>query len=188
MKATIDFNIRSSLPVIASGLSTGTREFEPGQDGQLGTLLYTFKQKVPIPSYLFALASGDIAWASIGPRSLVATGPEELNAAKWELEKDTENFIQVAEVGGVPGFHDHAKQLSRNSCKLTRTHGQPTMSLFCLLRSHMAVGGLVFTMRSFWLTFLGMENPIFTYATPSIISGVTILSSAALPINCIHVY
>lgn len=50
-----------------------------------------------MPSYLFALASGDIATASIGPRSMVASGPNELADSKWELEKDTENFIQHAE-------------------------------------------------------------------------------------------
>ena len=116
MKSTFEFNIRSPLPVLASGLASGVSDFEPGEDGQLGTLLYTFKQNVPIPSYLFALASGlvvleslrwkiwadsysDIATASIGPRSLVATGPEELQAAKWELEDSTERFIQTAEVG-----------------------------------------------------------------------------------------
>lgn len=38
-----------------------------------------------MPSYLFAIASGDIATASIGPRSVVSTGPEELSAAKWEV-------------------------------------------------------------------------------------------------------
>jgi leukotriene-A4 hydrolase len=50
-----------------------------------------------MPSYLFALASGDIASAEIGPRSCVACGPNELAASKWELEKDTENFIKIAE-------------------------------------------------------------------------------------------
>jgi leukotriene-A4 hydrolase len=50
-----------------------------------------------MPAYLFAIASGDIASASIGPRSLVSTGPEELLDSKWELEADTEKFIQVAE-------------------------------------------------------------------------------------------
>ena len=98
MKATVDFEIRSPLPVIASGLSRGTSNFESGSGSGNGTLLYTFKQDVPIPSYLFALASGDIAMTSIGPRSMVATGPEELVACKWELEKDMEKFVEVAEV------------------------------------------------------------------------------------------
>ncbi len=58
VKSTFEFNIRSSLPVIASGLFTGAKEFQPGKDGARGTLLYTFKQDIPIPSYLFAVASG----------------------------------------------------------------------------------------------------------------------------------
>lgn len=41
----------------------------------------------------------DIATASIGPRSVVAAGPEEIQGSKWELEADTERFIQAAEVG-----------------------------------------------------------------------------------------
>ena len=40
----------------------------------------------------------DIATASIGPRSVVATGPGELEACQWEVEPDTERFIQIAEV------------------------------------------------------------------------------------------
>lgn len=117
VKSTFEFNIRSSLPVIASGLFTGAKDYQSGKHGGPGSLLYTFKQGIPIPSYLFAIASGwveegitwplrpiylygvrDIATASIGPRSSLATGPEELEAAKWELEEDTEHFIQAAEV------------------------------------------------------------------------------------------
>jgi leukotriene-A4 hydrolase len=97
VKSTYEFKIRSPLPVIASGLSTGATLFEHGENGEFGTLQYSFLQEIPMPSYLFALASGDIATASIGPRSLVSTGPEELAEAKWELEADTEKFIEVAE-------------------------------------------------------------------------------------------
>jgi leukotriene-A4 hydrolase len=97
VKATVDFNIRSPLPVVASGLPTGTKDFQSGKNGLSGTLLYTFKQDVPIPSYLFALASGDLAAASIGPRSQVWTGPEELVGCKWELEDDMERFLEVGE-------------------------------------------------------------------------------------------
>jgi len=44
--------------VIASGLATGAKDFVPGKGDEPGTLLYTFKQAIPIPSYLFAIASG----------------------------------------------------------------------------------------------------------------------------------
>ena len=92
VKSTYTFNITSPLSVIASGvLSTETLNKDET------TTTYVFEQKVPIPSYLFALASGDIATAQIGSRSKVATGPEELHDAKWELERDMEKFIEVAE-------------------------------------------------------------------------------------------
>lgn len=96
MKSTFTFNIRSPLPTLASGLPTGTKLFQAGKDDEPGTLLYTYHQEIPIPSYLFALASGDLASASIGPRSQVFTGPEELLASQWELET-TEKFIRAAE-------------------------------------------------------------------------------------------
>lgn len=139
VKSTFDFYIRSPLPVFASGLPIGTRDFQPGIGGRLGTLLYTFKQVIPIPNYLFAIASGDIASAAIGPRSLVATGPEELQAAKWELEKDVERFIQTAEglIKTVP-------------------YAWTTYNVLVLPAS---------------FPYGGMENPVFTFATPTIISG-----------------
>lgn len=137
IKGTYDFQIRSPLPVIASGLPRGTSSFVHGKDGESGTLLYSFYQEIPMTSYLFALASGDIATASIGPRSLVATGPEELSAAKWELENDTEKFIEVAE-------------------KLVTPYEWTQYNVLVLPPS---------------FPYGGMENPIFTFATPTIISG-----------------
>ncbi|KAL9122610.1 MAG: hypothetical protein Q9187_000842 [Circinaria calcarea] len=137
VKSTFDFNIHSPLPVFASGLSTAIEAPQPDKDGQSETRLYSFKQDVPIPSYLFAIASGDIATASIGPRSVVATGPEEIEAAKWELEADTERFIQVAE-------------------KIVYPYAWTTYNVLVLPPS---------------FPFGGMENPVFTFATPTIISG-----------------
>lgn len=92
VKSTYDFRIRSPLPVIASGLPTSDNTFKHGENGE--SLLYTFKQDIPIPSYLFAIASGDIASAPIGPRSVVATGHEELSGAKWEYDSSP-RLIQI---------------------------------------------------------------------------------------------
>ncbi|KAK4992741.1 Leucyl aminopeptidase yscIV [Elasticomyces elasticus] len=137
VKSTFTFNIRSPLPVLASGLPTGSRDFKPGKNGAPGSLLYTFNQTIPIPSYLFALASGDLACASIGPRSTVWTGPEELNACQWELEGSTEAFIQAAE-------------------KIVYPYAWTTYNVLVLPPS---------------FPYGGMENPVFTFATPTIISG-----------------
>ncbi|PKX98583.1 bifunctional aminopeptidase/epoxide hydrolase [Aspergillus novofumigatus IBT 16806] len=94
VKCTLDFNITSPLPVIASGLPVRDSSEAPESDGKT---LYKFHQKVPIPSYLFALASGDISEAPIGPRSVVATSPDKLSECQWELEADTEKFINAIE-------------------------------------------------------------------------------------------
>jgi leukotriene-A4 hydrolase len=92
VKSTFTFNITSPLPVVASGIPVTTPDGPAGEDK-----LYQFEQKVPIPSYLFALASGDIVTAPIGPRSTVATGPDELKESQWELKEDMERFMEVAE-------------------------------------------------------------------------------------------
>ncbi|KAL5364578.1 peptidase family M1-domain-containing protein [Aspergillus floccosus] len=133
VKSTIDFNITSPLPVIASGLPVRDASGTP-QTG--GKNLYQFHQKVPIPSYLFALASGDISEAAIGPRSVVATSPDKLRECQWELEADTENFINAIE-------------------KIVYPYVWGEYNVLILPPS---------------FPYGGMENPIFTFATPSIIS------------------
>ena len=92
VKSTFTFNLTSTLPILASGVPVGDHTPTPGTEK-----LYVFEQKVPIPSYLYAVASGDIETAPIGPRSVVATGPNELADCKWELEHDMEKFMEVAE-------------------------------------------------------------------------------------------
>ncbi|KAL2842956.1 leukotriene A-4 hydrolase [Aspergillus pseudoustus] len=132
VKATFDFNITSSLPVIASGLPVRTSP----SSTESGANLYQFHQKVPIPSYLFALASGDIEEAPIGPRSRVATSPDKLRECQWELEADTERFIQTIE-------------------KIIYDYAWGEYNVLVLPPS---------------FPYGGMENPTYTYCTPSIIS------------------
>ena len=133
VKAPFSFNIKSPLPVIASGLANDSNPTSPSSQAQL----YKFDQPIPIPSYLFALASGDIATAKIGPRSTVATGPDELEECKWELEKDTEKFMEIADAIVYP-------------------YAWGEYNVLVLPPS---------------FPYGGMENPIYTFATPTIISG-----------------
>lgn len=101
VKATVSFNIRSPYVVLASGVQEGDAAETGKGDG--AEKVYRFEQKVPIPSYLFALASGDIVTAPIGKRSVVASGPNELAASKWEFEEDMDRFMEAAEsITGVP--------------------------------------------------------------------------------------
>ena len=131
MKAPVDFSITSPLPVLASGQVNGTPE--PTSSGQK---VYNFKQPIPIPAYLFAVASGDIVGAQVGPRSTVYSGPDELADCKWELEGDVEMFIKLAEDLVFPYPWGPYNAL--------------------ILPSSFPYGG--------------MENPVVTFATPTIIS------------------
>lgn len=58
--------------------------------------VYEFEMKQPIPSYLLALAVGDLRFQSLGPRSGVYSEPSVLKAAVYELF-DTEKMIAAAE-------------------------------------------------------------------------------------------
>ena len=137
VKSTFEFYITSPLPVIASGLPTGSQEVQLEHGDLASKRVYKFVQNIPIPSYLFALASGDIGKARIGPRSLVATNPKQLEAAKWELEESTEKFIETIEKIVFPYAWEEYNVL--------------------ILPSSFPYGG--------------MENPVYTYATPTMISG-----------------
>ncbi|OAL03456.1 leukotriene A-4 hydrolase [Phaeosphaeriaceae sp. SRC1lsM3a] len=139
VKSTFSFALRSPLPVLASGLPTGATDYQPPKkDGESGTLKYTFEQPVAITSYLFAVASGDVACAAIGPRSTVWSGPEELLDCQRELEGEIEPFMKAVESIVKPTY-------------------QWTQYNVLILPPSFPYGG--------------MENPVWTYATPSIISG-----------------
>ncbi|KAK5138211.1 hypothetical protein LTR08_004907 [Meristemomyces frigidus] len=141
VKSTYTFNIRSPLPVLASGLLTTADKPDGNPDSAVlnatSTKLYTFEQKIPMPSYLFALASGDIASAPIGPRSTVWTSPDKLAAAQWEFERDTETYIQEAE-------------------KIVYPYAWGQYNVLVLPPS---------------FPYGGMENPVMTFATPTVVSG-----------------
>lgn len=156
VKSTFTFNIRSPLPVLASGLSAGASDFQPGKEGKSGTLLYKFEQDIPMPSYLFAIASGDLACASIGPRSTVWTGPEELVDCKWEFEADTEKFIEKAE-------------------KIVYPYAWGTYNILILPPSF-PYGGMEnpYVPSSFLpprCLVLTTVDSVYTFATPTVVSG-----------------
>lgn len=86
-KSPYSFRVHSPSYALMSG--------RPVESSESDT--YLFEQPIPIPSYLVAIASGNLAHAPIGPRSTIYTEPPNLDACQWEFEKDMENFLQVAE-------------------------------------------------------------------------------------------
>ena len=61
-----------------------------------GRRLFRFQQPVPMPSYLIALAVGNLESRAIGPRSRVFAEPEVVEGAAWEFA-DTESFVVKGE-------------------------------------------------------------------------------------------
>jgi aminopeptidase N len=62
---------------------------------------YRFEMKQPVPSYLLALAVGNIQYRATGPRTGVYSEPEMVDKAKWELA-DLEKMMEAAEKLGGP--------------------------------------------------------------------------------------
>jgi leukotriene-A4 hydrolase len=65
----------------------------PGQERNCAA---SFRMEQPIPSYLIALASGDLEFRSLGPRSGIFAEPATIEAAAYELA-DTEAMIDAVE-------------------------------------------------------------------------------------------
>ncbi|CAH2984679.1 unnamed protein product [Chilo suppressalis] len=64
--------------------------------GEVRSNRTTFRQPVPIPSYLLAIAVGVLEQRSLGPRSLVWSEKEEIERSAWEFA-ETEKYLQAAE-------------------------------------------------------------------------------------------
>ncbi|MBD3273707.1 MAG: aminopeptidase, partial [Candidatus Marinimicrobia bacterium] len=60
------------------------------------TGIYTFQMEQPIPSYLMALAVGDIEFRSISDRAGIYAEPPVVDSAAWEFA-ETDEMIQAAE-------------------------------------------------------------------------------------------
>ncbi|KAI9280416.1 peptidase family M1-domain-containing protein [Sporodiniella umbellata] len=90
IKVTYSASVTSPLPVVMSALRTEPTEAENGWK------TYHFKQMTSIPSYLIAIAVGNLVGREIGPRSTVWCEPEMVEQAAWEFS-DTESFVATGE-------------------------------------------------------------------------------------------
>lgn len=64
------------------------------------TRLFRFEMLQPIPSYLFAIAVGNLEFAEIGPRTGVYAEPEMIEAAAWEYAGNEEMLTAAEELLG----------------------------------------------------------------------------------------
>jgi leukotriene-A4 hydrolase len=104
--------------------------------------IYRFEMKQPIPSYLMALAVGDLRFRPIGPRTGVYAEPTMIDRAEFEFA-DMEKMLAAAE-------------------ELYGAYRWGRYDVIVLPPS---------------FPFGGMENPMLTFATPTIITGDRSLTS-----------
>ena len=136
VRVTFDATIRVPVPLRAV---MAAREVTPGESepaAENGYRTYAYSMPHPIPSYLIALAAGDLAFGEVGPRTGVWAEPPVLPDAVKEFA-DMERMLEVTEAIYGPyrwGRYD-----------------------------------LLVLPPSF--PFGGMENPMLTFATPTLLAG-----------------
>ena len=87
----VSYNARIRTPKNLLAVMSADNDPKTRRDGD-----YSFKMAQPIPSYLIALAVGDIKFQSLGKRSGVYTEAAMLKKAAKELN-DTEKMIEITE-------------------------------------------------------------------------------------------
>ncbi|MCZ6696808.1 MAG: M1 family metallopeptidase [Acidobacteria bacterium] len=90
----VTYNARVRVPEGLNAVMAARQDPEPQRVGDL--MAFDFEMPQPIPSYLIAIAVGDIAFKSMGPRSGVYAEPSIVEKAAWEFA-DTEAMIDATE-------------------------------------------------------------------------------------------
>jgi leukotriene-A4 hydrolase len=87
---------RIVVPEPLKAVMSGERLTPEGEPAEGGGRAFRFGMNVPVAPYLIALAAGDIAFESLGPRTGVYAEPATIKAAAAELV-DTEKMVAAAE-------------------------------------------------------------------------------------------
>jgi aminopeptidase N len=65
-----------------------------------GSTLFRFRMPQPIPSYLFALAVGNLDYRELGPRTGVYAEPQLIEAAAWEFAENEAKIVEAEKLLG----------------------------------------------------------------------------------------
>ena len=90
------WSAKISAPEPLKVVMSGERLTPDGEAAGDGRRAFRFKMDKPVAPYLIAIASGDLAFRELGPRTGVWTEPAMLDKAAAELA-DTEKMVEAAE-------------------------------------------------------------------------------------------
>lgn len=65
-----------------------------------GSTVFRFQMPQPIPSYLFAIAVGNLEFRELGPRTGVYAEPETIDAAVWEFAENETKMVEAEKLLG----------------------------------------------------------------------------------------
>ena len=100
--AKFAYDAKVTVPDWATALMSAVAAGAPSKAASAGARVFAFSQPIPIPSYLVAIAVGDLRGIRVGPRTTVWAEPSVVDAAAWEFA-ETEAFIKTGEeLLGVP--------------------------------------------------------------------------------------
>ncbi len=97
VRVTYDAKIKTSDGLVALMSAEGNSQAKTGADPKGGMRQFTFHMDQRIPSYLIALAVGDIAFRPLGKRAGVYDEPAAVDRDAKELE-DVEKMIKATEL------------------------------------------------------------------------------------------
>ncbi|OCB89221.1 hypothetical protein A7U60_g3588 [Sanghuangporus baumii] len=106
VKLTYTANVSSVLPVLMSAVRKSPLSDGPAHDGKVigsDMVTYTYNQPTAIPSYLIALACGNVRYRSFPKEkskewsSGIWAEPELIDSAYWEFSADTNKFLAEEE-------------------------------------------------------------------------------------------
>ncbi len=91
IKFTLSLGITIQKPLLALYAGIYRNKIDNGD-----TITYFYDQKIPIPSYLMAIAGGLIEERKISDRCKIYSEEKNVDKAQWEFQ-EIETFIQIAE-------------------------------------------------------------------------------------------
>jgi leukotriene A-4 hydrolase/aminopeptidase len=94
VRVTYTAKIRTPKELVAVMSAAGNPQ--PGGSAKLTPGTYNFKMDIPIPTYLIAIAVGDLSFRSLGPRAGVYDEPSLVDRDAKEFE-DVESMINTVE-------------------------------------------------------------------------------------------
>src|SRR5215216_2016180 len=85
---------------VARGLVAAMAAEQVGVEEGIEQTLFRFRMPQPIPSYLFALAVGNLDFRELGPRTGVYAEPETIEAAAWEFAENETKIVEAEKLLG----------------------------------------------------------------------------------------